>query len=95
VTIAETTFPADGNIKLSQTLITLTPIEWIPVYTSVFWKWEVPPEEKDTIFIVSHIVCQQNPRRQDFYIVWWKLKDYNNNIKWASYLVPNPYYEEA
>lgn len=86
-------FKPQWNIRLSQSTETIGEIDGITIVKSTFGRWEVPPKEKDTILIVSHIVCQQNPTRDDLYIIWGKVLNPDKTVAWASYLVFNPYYD--
>lgn len=86
-------FKPQWNIRLSQTIQSIWDIDWIPIVKSVFGKWELPDEQQDNIFIVSHIVCQQNPNRKDLFIVWGKQLSDSWQVLWVSYLVLNPYYD--
>ena len=86
-------FKPQWNIRLSQTIETIGEIDGVTIVKSTFGRWEVPVKEADTILIVSHIVCQQNPTRDDLYIIWWKIMTPDKVVSWASYLVLNPYYD--
>lgn len=88
-------FKPQWNIRLSQTIEIIGDIDGISIVKSSFWKWEIPQQEDWTILIVSHIVCQQNPTRDDLYIIGWKTMDSNNVVNGASYLVINPYYDNT
>lgn len=84
-------FSQTGNIRLSSTTMVVDTINDIPITTVVFWESvALPPEIKDTIYIVSKIVCEACPHRCDFYIPTGKSRNDDNIIRCSS-LSPNPY----
>lgn len=95
ISIWDKEFKPQWNIRLSQTIEVIWEIDWISIVKSIFGRWEVPKQEVDTMLIVSHIVCQQNPTRDDLYIIWWKTTTPDKVVSGASYLVLNPYYDNT
>lgn len=94
IVVGQLTFPPIGNIKLSQTIRVITQYEWIDIVSSKFGDAIIPAQENDVWLIVSHIVCQKFPERNDLYTVWWKIKNTTGNVIGAQYLMINPYYVE-
>lgn len=91
ITVGSVIFPPDGNIKLSQTIKVLDKYEWIDIVSSKFWEAILPDEVEWVWLIVSHIVCQKFPDRNDLFTVGWKIKNASGNIVAAQYLMINPY----
>lgn len=87
-------FPAKGNVKLSQSIIELWEVDWVRIIKSTFWDAVLPAPSKDVGYLVSHIVCQKFPERDDLYIVWGKYKNEQWQVIWASHLIFNPYYND-
>ena len=63
---------SEGSIRLSTTIETVGDINGIPLTKMVYWDCELPPFEKDTLYIVSLPVAQyaKNQGRNDFVIPW-------------------------
>ncbi len=92
------TFPSEGLIRLSQKsevvdYLTLENGERIPLSKTSFGQAEGLPEEReDTIYIVSSLVCQAYPDRQDFYIPDQTVRDKEGRIVGCRSLSRNPFF---
>ena len=94
------TFPSEGLVRLSQTTerVQTLSVEGadIPLTKTVFGEAEgLPPQREDTIYIVSSLVCQAYPDRQDFFIPDQTVRDEKGRIVGCRSLSRNPFLAEG
>lgn len=65
-----TFIPSDGNIRIAETIDTIvTHPPGIKIKRRRYSKTDfLPPKMEDTLYIVSSVVCQMCPDREDFVI---------------------------
>ena len=91
------TFPSEGVIRLSQKsevvgYLALENGERIPLTKTSFGEAEgLPEQKKGTIYIVSSLVCQAYPDRQDFFIPDQTVRDEKGRIVGCRSLSKNPF----
>lgn len=67
----------------------------IPVTHSILeTEVDVPERKQGTIYIVSNLVCQAYPKRDDFYIVNETIRDNQGRIVGCKSISQNPYYKK-
>ena len=86
-------FPSMGSLRVDQKTISCGSIDYdIPITSTVFGKVEnLPEKNEDTIYIVSSLVCQACPDRNDFFIPNESVRDEQGRIIGCSSLSRNPF----
>ena len=89
-------FASVGSVRLSQNTEAVGNINFgkdlIRITKTMFGKTiGLPERKKDTIYIVSNLVCQANPDRDDFYIPNESVRDKKGRIIGCKSLSQNPY----
>ena len=88
VEIGEKQFPSVGMVRLTNETKTVGEAAGVPITETIYSPSMVPQKEYNAIFIVSVIICQMNPDRDDFYIPASK----NSTGKYMA-ISQNPYYK--
>lgn len=92
-----TTFPSEGQIRLSQSTERVGSLKAddleIPISKTSFGEVDLPAQDGETLYIVSSIVCQARPDREDLLIVNETVRDDSGRIIGCRSLSKNPFYK--
>lgn len=85
--------PSSGCIRVSSQSHSIGEIDGIQVSQTTYGKvTDLPEQEDGVIYIVSSIVCQAAPERNDLYIVNETIRDDSGRIIGCKSIAVNPYY---
>ncbi len=88
-----TCIESDWNMRVSYIYTKQKKLWWIDLYIpKKACNDSIIPKIKDTIYIVSDVVCWSLPDRDDLYVVYKTIKNSAWKIVAATGIKPNPYF---